>query len=195
MTPKGRLLTLLGLATAAAAVSAPRPCAAAGRAVRVLGEAVAAPFGFAAGAASLGGVVYAVSPGHPFESRCEGLCLSNDDIPVIAGGFVGGVAGLGTTVYGAGRLMDGQGGYWATMGGEGIGLAALGGLLGGYYLCAKYENEPCEDVITPMLVIGVLALPIGGAVVGYEWSSDARGRRSAQASEPLVLSLRYARRF
>ncbi len=93
----------------------------------------------------------------------SGAC-SGDDLsclgPIFFTGIVGAAVGVPLGVYGAGKLLKGQGAYWpsliGTVVGAGIGLTV--GLIS--------QNEPA-------LVMGVTAGPVVGAIVGYELSHAA----------------------
>lgn len=84
-------------------------------------------------------------------------------------GLAGFVAGTAGGIVGAANVVDGEGGYWATVGGTAIGTLA-GGLLGGV-LAQSAEGAA---------IIPVLTGPIIGGMIGYELShSSAVSRRQA----------------
>jgi hypothetical protein len=101
----------------------------------------------------------------------------------IPGGFVwgamlGAVIGQNVGVYASGNAMGANGSYWATLGGQMVGLAGAVGL-----------TLPPGSSQGSRAVLGFSVLPLAGAVTGYELSThgDSRGSQStADSSQPLL---------
>ena len=111
---------------------------------------------------------------------------NNDDsldcvVPLIMVGGAGALLGVPLGVSGAGKLLHGRGQFWPTLIGTVAGAGA--GLLGGL---ASGSDE--------MLIVGLSAGPVVGAILGYElshfvtWFPGVR-RSSPQAGISLVPSL------
>jgi hypothetical protein len=84
------------------------------------------------------------------------------------GTAIGASLGVGSAVYLAGWLMNGDGAYgWAVLG------STAGTALGAGLLAAKSNNAT---------LVFAAALPIAGAITGYELSSHRRRARSAAAT-------------
>jgi hypothetical protein len=157
------------------------PAHAMGRTARVAIEAGGGVAGAVTGALAVGGLAWAVTPS---ENRdCHGyFCLDADESAGLFGGLLGGVAGLGTGVFVAGHASGGDGAYWSAMAGEGVGFAASASLFGLAWLCDETEIDPCSDVAEPLAIVGLFTLPLAGAIVGYEWNSEARRASATRAA-------------
>jgi hypothetical protein len=87
------------------------------------------------------------------------ICDSEGCIaPILLTGIVGATFGVPLGVYGAGKLLDGKGGYWP---------AFLGTLVGGGLGLTVALLSQSDDVAAG---VAVTAGPVLGAIVGYELS-------------------------
>jgi hypothetical protein len=84
-------------------------------------------------------------------------------------GLAGFLAGTAGGIVGAANLVDGEGGYWPTLGGTAIGTL-VGGLLTGVLSASE----------SGAAILPAIAGPIIGGMIGYELShASASSRRQA----------------
>jgi hypothetical protein len=96
----------------------------------------------------------------------------------VLGAVLGAFVGQSVGVYLGGYAMGANGSYWATLGGQVVGLA---GAFGQILLPGSGQEFRA--------VLGFSVLPLAGAVTGYELSThgESRGSQStADASQPLL---------
>jgi hypothetical protein len=145
------------------------------RAMREPGSALASGIlEFVGGGA--GGVGLGLASAYLFASSCEeDTCIAG----ALFMGGLGAIAGVPLGVYLTGSLLGREGGFGATLLGFGVGGAA--GLLGAGALSNREGGEE--------LGVALLALPLLGAVLGYELShaasvSDAAPGRPLRRAAP-----------
>lgn len=114
-----------------------------------------------AGMAVVGGIF----GGLAFSGACAGEgCLG----VIVISGIVGATFGVPLGVYGAGRLLDGQGSYWASF------LGTVAGASVGTMVALAGQGEAAQ-------VVGLTFGPLLGAILGYEFSHASK----RSAPEPL----------
>jgi hypothetical protein len=106
------------------------------------------------GAFVVGGVAGQALTPEGLGHKCEGCSRDYSTAFVLGAGL-----GSGLGVYGAGRLMGGQGDFLATMTGAGLGTGAALLMLG-----ADDDRNGNVDTYTALL------MPLAGAIAGYEIS-------------------------
>lgn len=92
-------------------------------------------------------------------------------VPAVAGGYVGGALGVPLGVWGAGNLMEGDGG---------LGWTTLGSLSGTAVAATTLIVSDIEQG-SPLWWTLIIALPVTGAIVGYELSSSEQAPRDDTA--------------
>lgn len=124
---------------------------------RIAGESLGGLIGGATGVFSAGFLSYGTCAlvgggGHGFG------CL----VPAVVGGYVGGAAGVSLGVWGAGELAGANGGFGWTLLGTLSGTAVAATTL----LLSDIEQG---DPLWWLIAVG---LPLTGAIVGYEFSTE-----------------------
>jgi hypothetical protein len=99
-----------------------------------------------------------------------------------AGAFVGTAVGVGIGTWVGGNIADGNGGLGYTYLGELGGVLSLAILAG---FASELEIEP-PPVVT---ILTVIALPVGGAVLGYELSHDNDDETTSSSAAPLLVTV------
>ena len=98
----------------------------------------------------------------------------------VIGGVVGYAAGIGVGVTAVGYALDGNGKVWAVILGE------LAGIAGGVAIAAASASlAPNGD--GTIIVLSLATLPIVGAVLGFELTSDPSRRAAKEASTASVV--------
>jgi hypothetical protein len=139
--------------------------------VRIAAEAGGGVLG--AGVGFIGGLAFGAAACGEGGLGCIGAAMF--------GGAVGATGGLGLGTWVGGNIADGNGGIGYTYLGELGGLLALTIVVG---VASELDIEP-PPVVT---VLGVLALPIGGAILGYELSHDD-DEATGSSGAPLVVTV------
>jgi hypothetical protein len=134
----------------------------------------------------IGGIIGAQSCGstgsaNPLVGLMDAIGCS---VSTVFGAFVGGYAAMGVGVWGTGTLAGGNGGAGYAYLGEGVGLLSAGTI-------SLFLGAASDDV--PDWLYGSLfaALPLAGAVAGYELSTQRApqpgGSSSSALSRPAFL--------
>lgn len=117
-----------------------------------------------------GGVIGGAAGAFSLGLLSAGVCALTDGgkrsfgclVPAVAGAYVGGAVGIPLGVWGAGNLMDGDGGLGWTM---------LGSLSGTTLAVTTLLLTDIEQG-SPLWWTLLIGLPLTGAVLGYELSAS-----------------------